>query len=276
MPRVPGSGALSERVPDSGRAVEDSSFDLTDVPAAVVCAICGMPDCVGCGVEEPTNASGVVAIVPWERPGLGFLSRLWSTAELATSQRSFFSALPDGPIAPALSFALIAETLSVFGLLLVLGGIALAALPELPELLLMDAGLRQTAGKIALWLGPGLIAFMVIAHAAYGVALDLAARDRSVRRRGRGLRFGLYACGWDLVTLPLGLVVVALKNGLGAALKVAPLGVTAPFQGAQAYLTGVHGFAPDAATVIAKRTARYTGVVLLVALAIVIVLAAVL
>jgi hypothetical protein len=224
---------------------------------------------MGCGVDEPTNASGVVAIVPWERPGLTFLARLWNTAELATSQRSFFSALPDGPIGPALSFALVAETLSVAGLALVLGGVAFVMLPDLPALLAADAGLRQTVTRVALWVLPGLVAFMVIAHAAYGVALDIAARDRSVRRRGRGLRFGLYACGWDLVTLPLGLAVVALKNGLGAAFKVAPLGVTAPLQGAQAYLSGVHGFAPDAATSLAKRTARWTGVFLLLALAVV-------
>ena len=56
----------------------------------------------------------------------------------------------------------------------------------------------------------------------------------------RGLRFGLYSCGWDLVTLPLGLAVVAITDGLRAAVKSAPLGLTVPARASRAYLRGVH------------------------------------
>ena len=38
------------------------------------------------------------------------------------------------------------------------------------------------------------------------MALDTAARRQGSQNPGRGLRFGLYGCGWDLVTLPLGLL----------------------------------------------------------------------
>ncbi|MGH7437003.1 MAG: hypothetical protein ACRENE_15120, partial [Polyangiaceae bacterium] len=47
-----------------------------EVPAAVVCAQCGDADCPGC-LRENTR-SGVVAVVPWERPGASSLVRLWT------------------------------------------------------------------------------------------------------------------------------------------------------------------------------------------------------
>ena len=61
---------------------------------------------------------------------------------------------------------------------------------------------------------------MVAIHALHGLALDVGAKRQGSRaRRARGLRFGLYACGWDLVTLPLGLALVAILEGPRAALR---------------------------------------------------------
>ena len=81
-----------------------------DVPAAVLCAFCGRGDCTGCGGADE-QASGIVAIVPWERPGAGTWSRLFATAKLTTvGAESFFSALPDGEASPALRFAVVAES----------------------------------------------------------------------------------------------------------------------------------------------------------------------
>src|SRR6185369_16626872 len=110
---------------------DDGALDWADVPAAVVCAFCGKPDCSGCiDVEEPTNASGVVAILPWERPGLGLLTRLWATARLATlSHREMFATLPEGALAPAFRFACLAELSAAVGLALCFGGV-LAAAPD--------------------------------------------------------------------------------------------------------------------------------------------------
>src|SRR4030095_15471169 len=53
-------------------------------------------------------------------------------------------------------------------------------------------------------------------------------RRAGSRKRGRGVRFGLYACGWDLVTLPLGLFVVALADGPTAAGRALRAAVTQP------------------------------------------------
>ncbi len=256
------------RLADSSRARLDSAFDLVEVPATVVCAVCGTPDCLGCAVDEPTNASGVVAIIPWERPGVGFFRRLWQTSTLATAHaRTFFGSLPDGDVSPALAFALVCETFAVTGLGLIGALLALAFLPELPRLMLDDPSLRRVVVRGALS-GIFMLMFaMVSVHAAHGVALDLAARRLGGRTKGRGLRFGLYACGWDLITLPFGLLTTALVDGVAAARRAAPLGLTAPLQAAEAYLTGLHGLSPETARLAARRAAYFTAVPLLTILA---------
>ena len=237
---------------------DDSAFDF-DVPATVVCAACGDPGCIGCALEEPTNASGVVAIIPWERPGVGFWRRLWQTSTLATVHaRTFFAAMPAGEVSTALSFALVCETIAVTGLALGFAALALVVLPSLPGLLLEDAQLRHTVLR---GMGLGILLLMLVMvslHAAHGVALDIAARKQGSRSVGRGLRFGLYACGWDLITLPLGLLTTALLHGFRAARTAAPLGLTAPAHASQAYLVGLHNLSVDKARLAARRAASYT------------------
>jgi len=248
---------------------DDSAFDLIDVPATVVCAGCGDPACVGCVIEEPTNQSGVVAIIPWERPGVGFWRRLWQTSTLATLHaRSFFGALPEGEVSTALKFALICEAIAVSGL--ALGGLllALVVLPSLPRLLLEDPALRRTIVRGAAAGVVMLVLAMVSLHTIHGVALDAAARRFGGRRFGRGLRFGLYACGWDLITLPLGLLITALSGGFAAARRAAPLGLTAPAQASEAFLVGMHGLSPETAKLAARRAAYYTIAPILFTLAI--------
>jgi hypothetical protein len=257
----------AEVQPADGPRRDDSAFDF-EVPATVVCAACGNPDCIGCGVEEPTHASGVVAIIPWERPGVGLLRRLWQTSHLATTHaRLFFGALPEGDLSSALAFALISETIAVSGLAIGAFGLALVFLPNLPRLLLDDPALCLSVARGTAFGGLLLIVAMVAVHAVHGLSLDFAARRHGARRRGRGLRFGLYACGWDLITLPFGLLTLALVEGVAAARRALPLGLTAPLQSAEAYLVGVHGLDPDTARATARRAARFTAVPLLAILA---------
>jgi len=94
---------------------------------------------------------------------------------------------------------------------------------------------------------------MIVLHALHGVLVDRAARKVGSRKRGRGLRFGLYACGWDLVTLPFGLLVVAFTEGLATAKRAAGLAVSIPAQATRAYLTGVHALDPERARKAAGR-----------------------
>jgi hypothetical protein len=248
----------------------DPDVDWADVPAAVVCAFCGKPECGGCiAVEEPTNASGVVAIVPWERTGLGWITRLWATARLATlSHRELFASLPEGPSRPAFEFALISELVAALGVALGVGA-ALALVPDFVTTALHDAVVRQVLLRVVLCGVPGLALLMILLHALHGVLVDRAARAAGSKKRGRGVRFGLYACGWDLVTLPTGLVVVALTEGLATTRRAAGLAVSIPSQATRAYLTGVHALPPDRAKKAASRANAQTGLGALVLLVLV-------
>jgi hypothetical protein len=73
------------------------------------------------------------------------------------------------------------------------------------------------------------------------------------------LRFGFYACGWDLVTLPIGLLVVAATEGFATAKRAAGLALSIPSQATRAYLTGVHALDPERARKAAARANAETG-----------------
>ena len=144
-------GALRTPVPRAPSRpdgdIDDNALELVDVPATVVCATCGLPDC-NCEIDRPSAFSGVVAIVPWERPGGTVLSRLWATAKLATlSPGPFFSALPPGGVMAPLVFGVLAELLAALGLAATLGGAALVVLPALGTTVLGNPTLRQLAGQ---------------------------------------------------------------------------------------------------------------------------------
>src|SRR5258708_36737143 len=88
---------------------------------------------------------------------------------------------------------------------------------------------------------PCLAAVLVAAHAAHGWALELGARRSGVRgASSRALRFGLYAAGWDLIIGPLGVVVVAAREGGRAALSIPSVGVGLPGRSARAFLRGCY------------------------------------
>jgi len=250
-------GALRTPVPKAASRpdveADDVALELSEVPAAVVCATCGLPEC-SCDLDRPSSFSGVVAIVPWERPGGSVLSRLWATAKLCTlSPDSFFAALPPGGLLPPLSFGLVSELLAASGLCATLGAAALALVPGLFTELVANAPLRSTVAAAVAWGVPGLSLAMVALHAGHGLALDASARRQGSRQAGRGLRFGLYSCGWDLVTLPLGLLVLTLTDGVVSALRHSARGLTAPNSAAIAYLERVHHFERDVAGRLARR-----------------------
>lgn len=232
--------------------VDEGAQELAEVPATVVCASCGLPEC-NCELERPSSFSGVVAIVPWERPGGTLLSRLWSTAKLCTlSPESFFAALPPGGLAAPLAFALLSEVLAAVGLCVTFGALAFLLVPGLGAELSSNRALATATLHGVAWAVPGLALAMVALHGSHGLALDSAARREGSQRSGRGLRFGLYACGWDLVTLPLGLLLLTFTDGPLSALRHSARGLTAPNSAALAYLTHVYQFEPA----IARRAAR--------------------
>ena len=243
-------------------ARDDEAFD---VPAAVLCAFCGQPDCAGC--EAATDeGSGVVAIVPWERGAGGVWSRLWATANATTQGAdTFFAVLPDGALPPAMRFAVLAETLAVVSMLAVLLPIVALALPQLTLQLAQDPGARASAIRWITAGVPALIAWMVIAHAAHGAALDLGARRQGARpQRRRALRFGLYACGWDLMAGPLGALVTLISSGRKGVAELLSLAMRAPGASSAALLQGVYALPPrDAAR--ARRAGGLAAITLTIA-----------
>jgi hypothetical protein len=235
--------SLEERLDRTAREREGSSPDLFDVPAAVVCALCNDVECPGCASQpNERSRSGVVSVIAWERPGLPVLARLWATARATTHQaEGFFELLPDGPIGPALRFAAACELVASSSLFLVFLAIAGAVAPEWVKHVALDPSARATALRIVLLGLPAFSAMLVVAHAAHGLAIDRGASKNGARSaRSRALRFGLYACGWDLVMGPLGGVVVAVKEGLGAAADLASALSGLPTRTTLAFLRGCY------------------------------------
>jgi hypothetical protein len=220
-----------------GRIEVDELVDA-EVPAAVVCAHCGDADCPGC--QNENTRSGVISVVPWERPGAPLFGRLWATARATTfDAERFFESLPDGPLAPALRFAIVSEIIASAAMALaLLAGLAVLAPTWAKHVLLHET---LTAARLGAAVVAGLATLLVAAHAAHGWALDRGARRSGARPAAtRAIRFGLYAAGWDLVVGPFGALVVAFKEGVGAALSIAVLGVGLPGRSARAFLRGCY------------------------------------
>lgn len=219
---------------------EGSSPDLLDVPAAVVCARCGDADCSGC--ESDLSRSGIVAIVAWERPAMPMFARLWSTARSTTRDaQGFFELLPDGPVMPALRFAVACELLASTAVFASMLAVAAAIAPDWVKELVLDPTSRSIAIRVVLLGLPAFAALLVAAHAAHGLSIDAGASRSGARSaRSRALRFGLYACGWDLVMGPLGALIVALKEGLRAAVNLPRSLSGLPTRATTAFLRGCY------------------------------------
>ncbi len=232
--------------PQTHLAPKESSPELVDVPAAIVCVHCGDCDCGGECVNEATQ-SGIVHIVPWERPHTSGFTRLWSTARLTTiDAEPFFAGLPDGPIAPAFRFAFFAELCALVSHVLVAIPIALAIAPQWVKHVVLDAESRAYALRLLVGGLPLFAMVLVSAHAAHGFALDVGAGRQGARRqRSRALRFGLYACGWDLVVGPFGFAVLAAKEGIARAMQVMGMLRGLPTRSSRAFVAQHYRLAGD-------------------------------
>jgi hypothetical protein len=175
------------------------------------------------------------------------LKRLWATARASTFDADgFFEVLPDGPLAPALRFAVVSEMIATTAMaLLALIPIAVLA-PGWTRHVLVDE--FTTALRLAVVGVPLVAGLLVVAHVAHGWALDIGARRSGARSATtRSLRFGLYATGWDLVIGPLGAIVVAIKEGGASAGSIAGVAVGVPGRSARAFLRGCYRLEGEAA-----------------------------
>ncbi|MFO0755639.1 MAG: hypothetical protein U0359_04075 [Byssovorax sp.] len=269
---------LSARVPGKApprRVVgDDDPVDAFDVPAAILCACCGQADCLGCRAATDTE-SGVLAIIPWERSADGTWSRLWATANATTrGAESFFAVLPDGEIPAAMRFAVLAELLAVGSMVALLLPLAALALPTVAVTLLRDGAL---ALLVLRWVAvgvPALALWMVLAHVTHGAALDAGARRQGAPpQRRRAVRYGLYACGWDLMSGPIGFLGTLFTKGVRAAFGLVDLSITAPAKAATALLQGIYRLPPDQ-VIRARRAGTIAAVLIAIASAFAVIVAA--
>jgi hypothetical protein len=229
---------------------DDEPADSVDVPAAVICAWCGRGDCAGCA-KERASASGVIAIVPWERPHSAWSGRFFATVQATTrGAEGFFRSLPDGPISPALRFAVIAEVLAVTSTALMVAPLVVLAIPGLLLRFLSDEGTRNAVLLSTLVGVVGFTLLLVGAHALHGWVL---APEIS---RSRGLRLGFYACGWDFGSSPAGVVAATFSEGVIAGFSILGSSVTAPSRSIDAALAGLFRLEPDKARRTKRRAMR--------------------
>lgn len=238
-------------------------------PPISVCVICGLAVCQGCA-----RAPRVPSLSPlaWEDPSQPWWLRLWRTA-LASSlePQRFFGELPAGKVGEALAFAACAE---VFALSSVAVPAALGLWVVSPEFTNQVLS-NPAACKILLFAWITFVLCMLGLHALWGACLDWGAQLPAARRLGgvsaswrSGVRFGLYACGWDLLTSPIGMLMTLLTRGPRRGWAPIGAAVRAPLLAQRAYLELCLG-ADAAAQRSARRLSLYAlsgGMLLLIAL----------
>lgn len=235
-------------------ANDDGAVELqdVDVPAAVVCAICGEADCTGCQPEaQRTTMSGVVVFVPWERMTNGLWSRFWATTRATTAgAEAFFGQLPEGAISPAMSFAILAEAVATGSMIAAFASaftfLLYELFPRFATLLLTSTETRVTIARMAGVAWVGFTAVLLLGHVLHAFFLDvLAQREGRPAKRARALRFGLYAAGWDVAQSPLGFVVAFFSGGPRAFAETFRHAVSTPSRATAAMLRGLYGLEPE-------------------------------
>lgn len=250
----------------------ESEVDWSDIPPAVTCARCGSPSCVGCGpiegVDERTETRALVNL-PWESPG-SLIARLGRTAFFTTEEPArAFGALSRGSAWPAFWFALWAETLAVTSIFAALAALLKVTLPWLATIVLHElTGRALIAGAAA-----ALVVLVVALHAYFGLLVESGVEHAGGERdRVLGLRFGLYAAGWDLVTSPAGLLLaVAFRRGQALRALGAAFGV--PRRATDLYLIECRHLTPEQATLARRHIVSKGTLQSLVAVVVTIVLA---
>lgn len=238
--------------PDGGDPFLDG-----EVPAAVVCTVCGLSDCAGCERTVPSLGGRT----PWEAPTGSAFGKLWSTARVATVDgEAFFGALPQGNLGAALGFAAVCELCAIASFLIVWFPLAYVCVPEVVVSLAMDPS-RRAALVFALSLSvPVLAGLMVLLHVIWGSSLELGLRVSGVEARPtHGLRYALYACAWDLVTSPFGFVAGWLTGGFRSAFREVHAAVRIPRFATRAYLDRSRGVTQQHARTALVIAALLTG-----------------
>jgi hypothetical protein len=225
--------------------LSDSEASEIEIPPAITCARCGEPQCEGCVSSLPFLRKEALAarlsheldgILPWERQSpQSYAQRLITTA-LATAhpEQACFKAQHRGSLWDALHFACVAETLAItsFAIPWAIGfGILFPSL----SLQMMKSGEVRLMGAYILLT---LIASVVLLHIVWGAALEWAiGLNGATPNYAQGQRLGLYACGWDLLASPAGVVFLWIMGDLNSALRGVKEGAKVPKKALLSYLS---------------------------------------
>lgn len=214
-----------------------------DVPPVSCCAVCGQNGCSGCLPQDERQLRAESGIL-FERTDLELSERfVRTTLESALAPAQMFGGRLLGPGAwPAFRYAVLSEALAI-GSLLVPLGVALALL--FPKVAVQLAFLP--GAWLTMWVAyVFFVMFLLLVHWLWGLALDFGSSPGGARGASpggaalrQGVRFGLYACGWDLITSPAGLLFVwknvpagERSEALWGALRAPRVAVTAYFRDA--------------------------------------------
>jgi hypothetical protein len=241
-----------------GRGLDD-----TDVPAAVVCAACGRPDCTGC-IPEPT-ANRRATGTPWEQNTVPPFRRLWRTAILATVDgEAFFGELGDGSLAAALGFALLCEFCAIASLAALWVPISYVLVPGFVQSVFWSVPHRHLAALGVFVAVPLLAILMVLLHVLWGTSLEFGLRLSGAEpRAGHCLRYALYSCGWDLVTSPFGFTAGWMSSGFRGAARELRAAVRIPRFATRAYVARARSLSEAKARRALTLAAIMTGTVVL-------------
>ncbi len=223
----------------------EASFD-SEIPPAIACAKCGLTDCEGCD-EEPPQAMTVSTRIAWEQADRPHRQRLWDTTRATALDADFtFRTLAQEALAPgphnrldgrtvqvAFNYAFVAEFWAVLSWTVPWALGFSAAFPRLTWHMISSPNVLLLGLVILLVLVLGV----VLVHMWWGLAVEWGvSRTGNRASYATGLRFGLYACGWDLLTSPAGLVTHLVRDGWRRGFTIFRAGTQVPRTAVNGYL----------------------------------------
>jgi hypothetical protein len=254
---------------NDARDVARELAELPDVPAIAVCATCGDPGCPGHDLHEVSGERPIHRSFAWEDGETPALRALWRTAMASASDVDLWiraSTLDDAGVAPAFTFALAVEIAAVAATCVPLAIAASIATWSLTH----DRWLATSMIALVARVGAVFVPVMIAVHVVYQAMIA-----RGGARRGRAvagakvLRAGLFSCGWDLATGPLGVLAPAIVGRFAEA-RARWRGNSELFKRASdAWLSQVHGVEGAGAEAARRGTWPWLMALVLVAVALV-------
>ena len=223
--------AFESGMPASAQIRHNGGMHDSGLPPVVICAVCRRTECSGC--EEKVGAQELGPVLAWEGAD-NWGARLWKTAlACSTAPLRTFGELPEGQLASAFAFAFIAESIAIGSLGAVATAITFFVAPGLLNRVLMD----RAASALIVTAGLVLVTLLVVLHVVWGLCLEAGTATTGGSAKWRlGMRFGLYACGWDLLTSPAGVLQGLLSRGPTAAWSPVGAAARVPRLAMRAYL----------------------------------------